>query len=101
MAGVVETNTTEYDPSSRLPLKLQGKVVHGFGRGSRQLGFPTGKLKLKRPIRGADASRVSLISFVTDAFLLQQTLTQIVSRIYLLKPTKEFILASLKLIMNQ
>eukprot|EP00029_Vermamoeba_vermiformis_P013178 TRINITY_DN8098_c0_g1_i1.p1 TRINITY_DN8098_c0_g1~~TRINITY_DN8098_c0_g1_i1.p1 ORF type:complete len:164 (-),score=18.04 TRINITY_DN8098_c0_g1_i1:61-552(-) len=43
MAGVVE-NITEYDPSSKLPLKLQGKVVHGYGRGSRQLGFPTANL---------------------------------------------------------
>lgn len=47
MAGVVE-NTPEYDPSSKLPLKLQGKVVHGFGRGSRQLGFPTGKLNISK-----------------------------------------------------
>ena len=25
-----------------LPLRLRGRVVHGFGRGSKELGIPTG-----------------------------------------------------------
>lgn len=30
--------------SSVLPLFIQGEVVKGFGRGSKELGCPTGKL---------------------------------------------------------
>jgi riboflavin kinase len=26
------------------PVRLQGSVVHGFGRGSKELGIPTGTL---------------------------------------------------------
>ena len=31
-----------------LPYYTQGEVVQGFGRGSKQLGIPTGELKLSR-----------------------------------------------------
>jgi hypothetical protein len=32
----------EEPPIDSLPLFLAGKVVSGFGRGSTELGFPTG-----------------------------------------------------------
>ena len=28
------------------PVRLRAKVVHGFGRGSKQLGFPTANLQV-------------------------------------------------------
>ncbi len=30
-------------PTSPYPIKMKGEVVQGFGRGSKELGTPTGK----------------------------------------------------------
>ena len=38
------------------PVRLRGKVVHGYGRGSKQLGFPTANLEIHWD---ADASQLS------------------------------------------
>lgn len=32
------------DPESPFPVTLEGTVVKGYGRGSRELGIPTGRL---------------------------------------------------------
>lgn len=29
------------------PVRLRGKVVHGFGRGSKELGFPTANIEIR------------------------------------------------------
>ncbi|KAI9818935.1 MAG: riboflavin kinase [Pycnora praestabilis] len=36
----------ESGPSSPFPLKLNGKVVKGFGRGSKELGIPTANIPI-------------------------------------------------------
>ena len=41
------------------PVRLRAKVVHGFGRGSKQLGFPTANLQ----IRCSESERPKLIPF--------------------------------------
>lgn len=33
------------------PVRVQGQVVKGFGRGSKELGIPTGKLSIKDKTR--------------------------------------------------
>jgi riboflavin kinase len=30
-------------PTSPYPIRMKGEVVRGFGRGSKELGIPTGK----------------------------------------------------------
>jgi FAD synthase len=37
-----EEDANKTPQAARLPLYLKGKVVHGYARGGKELGFPTG-----------------------------------------------------------
>lgn len=50
------------------PVRLRGKVVHGFGRGSKELGFPTANIEIRNLFEWMAKRCLDILDHVSDVF---------------------------------